>query len=125
MTVDEIKDYDYDFHEYEFAKMLDVEQLQNKNGSVSTFYNINEGCSIEGVDTIGENKLKTYTCRNNDDLRMISYDLYGSMYLWWLLAKLNGFDDCMIKLKAGQKIKYVPKYVMRIIYDKIKEGFSS
>lgn len=120
MKLNEIDDYDYTPRDKDFARFFDVEQKHhNGNEGFDTFYNINDGIVINGIDTLPSDDVGTYVCRNNDDLRLISYDLYGTTMYWWILAKINGIEDCMIELSAGKKIRYIKKYLLDHIFSEI------
>lgn len=120
MKLNDIDDYDYEPRDRDFAKFFEIEQSQHDgNCGYDTFYNINDGIVIDGIDNLPSDDVGTYTCRNNDDLRLISYDLYGTTMYWWILAKINKIEDCMVDLAAGQKIRYVKQYLLDNIFSKV------
>lgn len=40
---------------------------------------------------------------------IISYNIYGTPRLFWLICKLNGITDPSIKVDSGTPILYIPK----------------
>lgn len=125
MKLSDIKDYNYTPDKFEFTNFFDVVEKQSENGNVITFFNLNEGVTIEGIDDIRKASVKEHICRNGDNLRFISYKYYGTISYWWLIAKVNNISDCFEKLEAGRKIYILSKEHMNYIFNLISNRESS
>lgn len=74
------------------------------DGFIQYAYNLNRGLVIRGVNNIPAQYLDYYTVDNRDNLNLISYKVYGTINLWWLIAKINNITDATITLKPGRKL---------------------
>lgn len=96
----------------DFENFFDIHQDKNDR----YFYNLNSTLYFD----VDENSLLEYTCTINMHWTLISYKLYGTTRLAWLLWKLNNISPADIfKVKhPGEKVKYLDKqYVEGIVAD--------
>lgn len=119
MTLKEIKDYDYTPDTMDLTTFFNVEEKTAKNGSVERFFNLNDGVVIDGVDDLVDGSYTRYKCSNGDNLRFISYRVYGSIHYWWLIAKINGIYDAFEELEAGRVLKLLSKEYMNRLVNEI------
>lgn len=115
MKLSEIEDYDYTPDTFDLTNFFTVEERTENNGSVSTFFNLNEGVSIDGVENLQNENVKKYMCRSGDNLRFISFREYGSIHYWWIIAKINHITDVLEPLKGGTELILLPKQHMNYI----------
>lgn len=105
--------------EIDLMNTFDVEERQNKNNTVDTFFNLNISCCIVGVDDVPNDMINYYTVKENDHLKIISYNLYNTIDYWWLIAKINHIDDVLAPLEPGSKLKTFSQATMGAIYSEI------
>lgn len=93
----------------DFENSLNIYQDKDKN----YFYNLNSSLYINVTDEL----LLTYTCDYDMQWPLLSYKIYGTTRLTWLLQKLNKVKskDIFKMLNVGDKIKYISKEQMNNI----------
>jgi hypothetical protein len=86
-----------------------------QNDNTDYFYNILAKTNFP--DNIESSYYKTYTIpANNMPYTLISYNLYGTILLWWLICSVNKIQNPVFTLPAGTQIKYLtPTYVRLIL----------
>ena len=124
MKLSELDDFPYRPPATDLCNMFEVEQSANTDGSVDTFYNLNVGAVIDGLEEVPSNQLMAYTVKNGDSLRLISYNAYGVSDYWWIIAKLNHIDDVLEELVEGRRLLLLEKNLMDGIYISIMSGGS-
>lgn len=115
MKLSEVEDYGFSPDKFDLTNFFTVEEKTEKNGSVTTFFNLNDGVSIDGIDDVRESETEKYVCKNNDNLRFISYRKYGSIHYWWIIAKINHIEDSFEELKSGRVLYLLPKQYMNYV----------
>lgn len=125
MTLSEVEDYDYIPDRFDLTNFFTVEEKTETNGSVVTFFNLNDGVSIDGIEELRPEQMTKYRCRSGDNLRFISYREYGSIHYWWLIAKINHIKDVLEPLEGGRELLLLPKQHMNYIMDLITGKKSS
>lgn len=70
-------------------------------------YNLNNNLYLE----ISDDELMTYELKMSAHWPLISYKLYGTTRLAWLLMKINkvGLADSLRTYRPGEKVKYISK----------------
>jgi hypothetical protein len=53
-------------------------------------------------------------------LTTLSYRIYGTTYLWWLIMIVNNITN-PLKIESGTKIRFIKKPFLKIILQSIKE----
>lgn len=102
-----IKEFTAD--ERSYLKMTDLENFFNvyldKNGNY--VYNLNASIYFQ----IDSSQLADYVLQHDAHWTLISYKIYGTTRLAWLLMKLNHVDAVNVfdKKHASDIIKYIPK----------------
>ena len=83
------------------------------------FYNLNETVYLNIDNSI----IEEYTCDHIMQWPLVSYKIYGTTRLAWLLMKLNNIDisNVFTNLVAGQKVKYLPQEQMQNVIEQIIE----
>ena len=88
------------FKNNRFRKFFDVYKKDDKY-----YYNLNTSLYLNCDET----NLKTYICTHEMHWPLISYNIYGTPRLAWLLLKINKVStkDVFIKKQPGDEIKYI------------------
>lgn len=101
-----------DRSEMPYLRITDFENLFNiyQDKKNNYFYNLNATLYLD----IPDDKTLTYINDYDSQWPLLSYKLYGTTRLAWLLMKINKVQskDVFKLIKAGETIKYVPKDIM-------------
>lgn len=117
MKLTDIDDFEYSPPSVDLSNFFTVSELVNGDGSVVDVYNLNEGVSISGMEDFRNLDSYVYTVRDGENLKLISYNKYGSIDYWWLIAKINGISDVLKKMEGGTRIYLLEKSHMDLIYN--------
>lgn len=107
-----IRDYDSSIQISDFENFLNVHEIDN-----NVIFNLNMTININVSES---NKLE-YTLKTKAHWPLISYKIYGTTRLAWLLMKINKVkpsEVCKIK-NAGDKIYYISDDNVRYILENI------
>ena len=78
------------------------------------YYNLKT--SITFPSDIDDLYIDTFTLDRNVPWTIISYNIYGSIFLWWCITELNKISNPVIMPKTGTVIKYIkPQYIKQIV----------
>lgn len=105
----------------EVLKITDFEHFfevyLDKHGNYA--YNLNQGLYFKFDSKL----LPSYECKSQMFWPLISYQLYGSTRLAWLLMKLNnvGVDDMFKPKEPGDKVVYLPQEKIQQIVEQIND----
>lgn len=99
-------------------KITDLEHfftVHEDNGKYK--YNLNETLYIDAPDT----EYSHYVLKHDLFWTTISYNIYGTTRLAWLLMKLNNVKakDMFAIVRAGQSVKYIKKDAVQSVIDTI------
>lgn len=118
MKLKNISDIDPD---YSSSKITDLENFfdiyLDKNGNY--VYNLNQGLYFK----FDKSLLPVYVCDHDAHWPLVSYKLYGTTRLAWLLAKINDatFEQMMKPVLAGQRIFTLDKDTVQNIVASFQE----
>ena len=78
------------------------------------YYNITRGVKID-TSNLDPTYFTTYTVNKDIPWTTLSYELYGTIYLWWFIKILNPDTDLFI-CKSGSKISVInPEFLEQVI----------
>lgn len=104
MKIDQIQDGKefLDVRLVDFENFFDV--YVDKNNRDMYYFNLNSTMYIDG------DSLPTYELSHNLFWTQISYNIYKTTRLWWILMKVNNIqiDNAFDIIEAGSSIKYIP-----------------
>ena len=105
---------------YRYENIFKV--YETKNLSISGennffIYNIIKKISLP--DDLDNSFFEFFTLNKNLPLTTISYQIYSTTYLWWLIMVVNKIINPYKDLPNGQKIRYVKPEFVKIILDAI------
>ena len=101
---------------YRYENIFKVYQTGQKN---FFFYNIIK--TIQIPDNINNNIFDTITLYNGVPFTTLSYNIYGTTYLWWLICIINNVKNPFDTNNAGKSFKIIKKQYIKIILDSIKQ----
>ena len=105
----------------EFDSILKIHDLENmfdvfRDAHLKNVFNLNKTLYIN-VDV---DQLPEFICDHEMQWTLVSYKLYGTTRLAWLLWKINGVDASNIfkNLQPNDRVKYLPtNYVDAVVAD--------
>ena len=109
------------FENEDLIKFTDLENFFNIYQDKNNYYYFNINSTV--YISVPESRLKTYVCQHDIHWSTISYNIYGTVHLAWLLMKLNNITaDISFKIvPAGSKVKYLDRSDITTVI----EGFNS
>tara|TARA_R110002012_G_scaffold318344_1_gene536513 strand:- start:3135 stop:3500 length:366 start_codon:yes stop_codon:yes gene_type:complete len=111
---DNIKDLP-DLELYRYENIFKVYQTGKKN---YYYYNILKKIKIS--ENLNNSFFDFIVLNRNLPLTTVSYELYGTTYLWWLILVVNKIQNPVKNLPAGKKIRFVKNKFLKDILDNIK-----
>lgn len=97
--------------EYRYENIFKVYQTGSKN---FYFYNILK--KIEVPENINNSFFDYVSLDSRIPLTTLSYQLYSTTYLWWLILIVNRIDNPVKKLPVGKKFRYIkPQYIPTVV----------
>jgi hypothetical protein len=98
-------------------KIYETEELgisEDKN-----FYMYNIVKKIHLPDDLDNSFFEYFTLNKNIPLTTISYKIYSTTYLWWLIMLVNKIINPYKDLPVGKKIRYIKPEFVKIVIDAI------
>lgn len=111
------------------AKQNDIDQLtqlaptryenifdvyQTSDGKNYYYYNLSRRVNLE-IGTIDPEFLDYYVCNGEQPLTTISYRVYGTIDLWWLIVSLNQLNPTQ-NVPAGTALAFIkPDYIESVL----------
>lgn len=81
------------------------------------FYNLIKKITIP--EDIDPQYYFTYSIQSNTPMTTLSYQVYGTIYLWWLICATNKLTDPMGSDLKGKTIKIIKREYVKQIVDSI------
>ena len=82
------------------------------------FYNILK--TINLPDNLDNNFFGFINLKKRIPLTTLSYEIYGTTYLWWLILIVNKIKNTIRDLPSSKKIRYVKNEFIKDVTDSIK-----
>ena len=99
--------------EVRYENIFKVYEVDKASNNYYYFYNILK--KIEIPSTLDKEIIGTLDINTNLPWTTLSYKLYGTQYLWWLLFLLNKPKN-IFYAEAGNKIEYVKSnYISQVV----------
>lgn len=111
------------------AKQNDIDQLaqlaptryenifdvyQTSDGKNYYYYNLSKRVNLE-IGNIDSEFLDYYICNGEQPLTTISYRVYGTIDLWWLIVSLNQLNPVQ-NVPAGTALAFIkPDYIESVL----------
>ncbi len=90
-----------------------------KNSDDFYFYNIIK--KISAPQNMDPSLFDIVTLQPNVLFTTLSYQAYGTTYLWWLICVMNNISNPYDTSLVGQKVKVLKKQFLKPVLDSIKQ----
>jgi len=102
----------------ELYRYENIFKVYTKGQNNNFYYNILKKIKIP--NDINENIFDFVTYPEAMPLTTLSYRIYGTTYLWWLIMIVNNIKN-PIKIESGRKIRIVKKAFLKVLLNSIKQ----
>lgn len=101
---------------YRYENIFKVYTTEDKN---FYFYNIIK--NIQVPKDINSNIFYNTVLQENTPFPVLSYNIYGTTYLWWLICILNDVKNPFDVNNSGKTFKILKKEYVKPVLDQIKQ----
>ena len=78
------------------------------------FYNLNK--SISFPDEIDDKFVNYFSLDRSVPWTIISYNIYGTIFLWWTITEINRITNPVILPKTGTVLRYIkPEFIEEVL----------
>jgi hypothetical protein len=102
-----------------YENIFNMYEVTNKNGDPYVFYNILTKVSIP--KDLDSTVYEYYRIDSEIPLTTLSYRLYNTQHLWWLILATNNIKNPVKLITGGSVLKVIKKDYLDIIFNAIKE----
>jgi hypothetical protein len=102
-----------------YENIFNMYEVTNKNGDPYVFYNILTKVSIP--KDLDSTVYEYYRIDSEIPLTTLSYRLYNTQHLWWLILATNNIKNPVKLIAGGSVLKVIKKDYLDIIFNAIKE----
>lgn len=107
-------------HEPErYENIFNMYQFNNDNGDNYVFYNILSKVSIP--NNLDESIYERYIVDAEMPLTTLSFKLYRTQHLWWLIMAVNNIKNPVKLIKPGSVIRIIKIDYLDNIFNSIKQ----
>jgi hypothetical protein len=97
---------------YRYENIFKVYQTLDKNQDY--FYNIIKNINVPG--NINNDVFFTVVYQANTPFTTLSYQAYGTTYLWWLICIINNIQNPFDIANSGKTLKIIkPNYIKAVL----------
>lgn len=101
-----------------YENIFNTYTVENDNGNKYAFYNILNKVTIP--DDIDSSVFEYYTIPAYMPLTTVSYRIYQTMFLWWLIMVVNKIQNPVKLLAPGTVIRVIRKEYIDSVISSIK-----
>jgi hypothetical protein len=101
-----------------YENIFNVYQFNTSNNDNYIFYNITSKVSIP--NDLDPNVYQLYRIESQIALTTLSYRLYGSQHLWWLIMVLNNLRNPVKLIESGSILKIIKSEFLDLVLDALK-----
>ena len=102
-----------------YENIFNMYEFKNENNNSYVFYNILN--KIEIPENLDESVFEYYKIDSEMPLTTISYRVYQSQHLWWLILAVNNFKNPIKLLERGSIIKVIKINYLDTVLESIKQ----
>lgn len=101
---------------YRYENIFKVFTTNDKN-----FYYYNIIKNIKIPRDISNDVFDVVTYTQGTPLTTLSYQIYGTTYLWWLICLVNGIQNPFDQNNIGKQLKVIKKQYLKPVLNSIKQ----
>lgn len=101
-----------------YENIFNMYKDTNENGDMYYFYNI--GKKVTLPENIDDSVFDYFSVPDTLPLTTISYQVYGSIHLWWLLLLCNNIQNSLKLITPGSVIKIIKKEYLASVLNSLK-----
>jgi hypothetical protein len=101
-----------------YENIFNMYEFNNENDNTYIFYNILSKVTIPS--DLDNDVYDYYVVESEMPLTTLSYRLYKTQHLWWLIMAVNKLSNPVKLLAAGAVIKVIKVEYLDIIFNSIK-----
>ena len=102
-----------------YENIFNMYELTNENNDTYAFYNITNKVKIP--DNLDASVYDYYKIESEIPLTTLSYKLYKTQHLWWLILLVNNLKNPIKLISGGSTLKVIKPEYLDIIFDSIKQ----
>jgi hypothetical protein len=102
-----------------YENIFNVYEFMNSNNDTYVFYNILSKVSFP--DDLDVSTYDFYKVESTIPLTTLSYKLYKTQHLWWLILAVNKIKNPVKLLESGSVLKIIKPEYLDTIFNLIKE----
>lgn len=102
-----------------YENIFNMYEVQNENTDKYVFYNI--GSKVSLPKNLDDNVFDYWTVPGLMPLTTISYKIYDTQHLWWLIMLSSGLNNPVKLLTPGTVIKSVKREYLNQIFKSIAQ----
>jgi hypothetical protein len=102
-----------------YENIFNMYEFVNSNGNSYVFYNILTKISIP--DDLDNSVYEYYKIDSEMPLTTLSYKLYKTQHLWWLIMAMNKIKNPIKLISGGSVLKVIKVDYLDIIFNLIKQ----
>jgi len=92
------------------------------NKGEKSYFNLCKNINFKNLDYLSTDLYSTYEVNNLDTWTGISYKMYQTYELWWLICKFNKIKNPFTELEEGKVLKIPSKELVEVILNTIKNN---
>jgi hypothetical protein len=102
-----------------YENIFNMYTTTNSNGDVYAFYNILSRVSIPS--DLDDSVFDYHVLVSEMPLTTISYSIYKTQHLWWLILIVNNIKNPVRLISSGSKIRIIKPEYLDMVLNSIKQ----
>lgn len=102
---------------YSYANLFDV-----INKGEKSYFNLCKNINFKNLDYLSTELFTIYEVKENDTWTGISYKIYNTIDLWWLICKFNEVKNPFDELTVGRILRIPSDELVEIIINAIQNN---
>lgn len=119
MSDGQYQNYIEDLPTLEIYRYENIFKVYQTSENKAYYYNIIKNISVP--KDINSQIFQVITLPPNMPFTTLSYNLYGTTYLWWLICILNDIQNPFDVANAGKSIKVLKREYLKTVLNTIKQ----
>lgn len=109
---------DFAHNQDRYENIFNMYKFSNENGDTYYFYNILSKLTLPA--DLDPAIFQYMRVEGDMPLTTLSYNIYKSQFLWWLILLTNNVDNPVKNIPAGVVIRVIKPEYLDVVFDSIK-----